>query len=88
MWSGTLPRSYRRNQAKGTLEVFGNEIFGLIKKKTENDSVPGSSFASEPKKKIMQVILREDPSSKGVVRTPEDGHGVSSAESRPCVSTY
>lgn len=53
--------------------MFGNEIFGLIKKKTENDSVPGSSFASELKKKIMQVILREDPSSKGVVRIPEDG---------------
>lgn len=81
MWSGTLPRSYRRNQAKGTLEVFGNEIFGLIKKKTENYSVPGSSFASESKKKIMQVILREDPSNKGVVRTPEDGPGVSTVES-------
>lgn len=73
MWRGTLPRNYKNNQAKGTLAVFGSGIFGLIRKKTENDSVPGGSFASALKKKIMQMIPRDVPISKGIVRPPEDG---------------
>lgn len=60
---GHTAKKLQEKSGKGTLEVFGNEIFGLIKKKTENDSVPGSSFASELKRKVMQVIPREDPSS-------------------------
>lgn len=54
MWRGTPPRNYKKNQAKGKLEVLGSGIFRIIIKKTGNDSVPGGSLASDLKKKAMR----------------------------------